>query len=411
MASGRVGSDGEGALQGVKVLDLTQFESGPSATEALAWMGADVIKVENPNGGEQGRSASAHAGHDSTYFMVLNANKRSITCNLKSDRGKALLRELIPRADVFIENFAPGVIDRLGFGYEEVRRINPAMVYAQIKGFAAGSRYQDFLSFDMIAQATGGVMSITGKPDGPPVKPGITVGDTGTGLHCVIGILGALYQRQTTGRGQHVTVAMQDAMTNFCRIAYARQAITGEACERAGNQVVLGTNAPSESYQCKGDGPNDYCYIYSTRANNSHWERLLEAIGRQDLLADPRFASPEDRAANVEAVDAVVQPWCQERTKHEVMEILGTAGVAVGAVLDTKELSDDPNMRERDIFVTVDHPVAGPFTLPAWPVKMSQSHVPVHPAPLLGADNARIYGGWLGRSDKELKDLLSAGVI
>jgi len=271
MAAQRETQQARPALAGVKVLDLTHFEAGTSATETLAWLGADVVKVENPIGGDHGRLASTDIpGVDSYYFMMLNANKRSVTCNLKSARGAEILRKLIAEADVFIENYAPGAIERLGFGYDEVRRINPAIIYAQIKGFAPGSPYQDFLSFDMIAQATGGVMSITGEPDGRPIKPGVTLGDTGTGLHCAIGILAALHQRHETGEGQHIRVAMQDAMVNYCRIAYAAQAHHHKASERKGNQVVLGTTAPSDAYKCKGDGANDYCYIYATRANNSH---------------------------------------------------------------------------------------------------------------------------------------------
>ena len=406
------GSNGQTALVGVKVLDLTQFEAGTSATETLAWLGADVIKVENPQGGEQGRySSTDRPGADSHYFLLLNANKRSITCNLKSERGKALLRAMIPQADVFIENFAPGVIERLGFGYDEVSRLNPRIVYATIKGFAPGSRYEKFLSFDMIAQATGGVMSITGEPDGRPIKPGTTIGDTGTGLHCAIGILAALYQCRQTGQGQLVQVAMQDAMTNYCRIAYATQARENAPCSRRGNQVVLGTTAPSDTYRCKGDGPNDYVYIYSTRAGNAQWERLLKVIGREDLMDDPRFATPQARADHVGEVDAIVQAWCRDKDKYEVMETLGRAGVPAGAVMDTMELSEDPSMREREIFVTVDHPVRGAFTMPGWPVKMSRSHVSVQAAPLLGAHNEEVYGAWLGCTREQLADLKEEGAI
>jgi formyl-CoA transferase len=412
MAGQREAGNNGTALAGVRVLDLTQFEAGTSATETLAWLGADVIKVENPAGGEQGRYASRdRPDADSYYFLLLNANKRSITCNLKSERGQALLRAMIPQADVFIENFAPGVIDRLGFGYDEVSRINPRIVYATIKGFGPGSPYENFLSFDMIAQATGGIMSITGEPDGRPIKPGTTVGDTGTGLHCAIGILAALYQCRQTGQGQLVQVAMQDAMTNYCRIAYATQARDNAPCPRTGNQVVLGTTAPSDSYRCKGDGPNDYVYIYSSRAGNAQWERLLKVIGREDLLSDPRFATPQARADHVREVDAIVQAWCQDKGKYEVMETLGRAGVPAGAVMDTMELSEDPNLRAREIFVTVDHPVRGAFTMPGWPVKLSRSHVPVTPAPLLGADNEAVYGAWLGYTREQLADLKEEGVI
>jgi formyl-CoA transferase len=405
-------NSGQTALAGVKVLDLTQFEAGTSATETLAWLGAEVIKVENPEGGEQGRYASSdRPDADSHYFMLLNANKQSITCNLKCERGKALLRAMIPKADVFIENFAPGVMERLGFSYDEVSRLNPRIVYATIKGFAPGSRFEKFLSFDMIAQATGGVMSITGEPDGRPIKPGTTIGDTGTGLHCAIGILAALYQCRQTGEGQLVQVAMQDAMTNYCRIAYATQARENAPCARRGNQVVLGTTAPSDTYRCKGDGPNDYVYIYSSRAGNAQWERLLKVIGREDLQGDPRFATPQARADHVAEVDQVVQAWCRDKDKYEVMETLGRAGVPAGAVMDTMELSEDESMREREIFVTVDHPVRGAFTMPGWPVKMSRSYVSVQPAPLLGADNEAVYGAWLGYTREQLADLKEEGAI
>jgi formyl-CoA transferase len=411
-ANGADGRDGGTALAGVRILDLTQFEAGTSCTEALAWLGADVIKVENPDGGEQGRRSSAdQPGLDSWYFMVLNANKRSITLNLKDERGKAMLRDMIPKADVLIENFAPGVIERLGFGYEAARALNPRLVYAQVKGFGPGSAYEDFLSFDMIGQATGGGMSTTGEPDGRPLKPGPTIGDTGAGLHCAIGILGALYQREVTGRGQKVFVAMQDSMVNFARIAFAAQLIHGRPAHRAGNQVVIGTTAPSEVYACKGNGPNDYCYVYGSRAGSAHWERLLAVIGREDLLDDPRFSTPEARRENVAAVDALIADWMKDYTKHEAMEILGQAGVPAGAVLDTQEITDDAGMRAREMIVALDHPERGQFTMPGWPVKLTESKVPVTPAPLLGADNAAVFGEWLGLSADELAALKSRHII
>src|SRR5581483_7060675 len=331
------------ALAGVRVIDLTQFEAGTSCTETLAWLGADVVKVEEPTRGDQGRLASTdRPGVDSYYFMLLNANKRSVTCNLKDERGQELLRRLITHGDVFVENFGPGVIERLGFGYEAVREINPRIVYAQIKGFAPDGPYGSFLSFDMIGQATGGALRTTGEPDGRPLKPGPTIGDTGTVLHCAIGILGALYQRQRSGRGQRIEVAMQEAVINFGRIAYASQALWNRPAPRIGNQSVLGTSAPSEVYRCKGDGPNDYCYVYSTRAGNHHWHRLLQVIGREDLRDDPRFATARDRWAHRQDVDALIESWTRQRTKVEVMETLGRAGVPAGAVFDTDELLNGP---------------------------------------------------------------------
>ena len=317
------------ALDGVRVLDLTQFEAGPSCTEALAWLGADVVKVENPSGGDQGRGASTDTpGLDSHYFLLLNANKRSITCDLKSEEGRALLEALIPKADVFVENFGPGVIERLGFGWERLRTLNPRIVFASVKGFSPESPYADFLSFDMIGQAAGGSLAITGEEGGRPLRPGPTIGDTGTGLHCAIGILGALVQRQRTGRGQRVEVAMQDAVTNYCRISYAHVLSKGTSPPRTGNRVGLGLTAPMDVFPCKGGGPDDYCYVYATRAHNGHWERLLGAIGREDLLDDPRFASPVLRGQHREEVDALVTSWTRERTKDEVMRTLGRGGGA-----------------------------------------------------------------------------------
>ncbi|MFT5449684.1 MAG: formyl-CoA transferase [Gammaproteobacteria bacterium] len=399
------------ALTGIKVIDLTQFEAGTSITETLAWLGADVIKIENPKGGEQGRSASSERKDaDSYYFMLLNANKRSVTLNLKSQRGKEMLREMIAKADVFAENFAPGVIERLGFSYEEVSKINPRIIYATVKGFGKGSPFEKNLAFDMIAQAAGGVMSITGEADGRPIKPGVTLGDTGTGLHAVIGVLAALFQRTVTGRGQKVEVAMQDAMVNYCRIAYSKQLMSGEACPRNGNSVVLG-NAPCEVFTCKPEGPNDYVFIYTSRATNVHWENLCDVIGRADLKDDPRFSTPVKRGDHADEINVEIDKWTRQFTKLDTMERLGAAGVPCGAVMDTKELSDDPTMREREIFVEVDHPVRGPVLIPGWPVKMTDSYVPVTASPVLGANTNEIYAEWLGLSDGDIADLKSEGVV
>ena len=400
------------ALAGVRVIDLTQFEAGTSCTETLAWLGAEVIKVEEPTQGDQGRRASTdRPGVDSYYFMLLNANKRSVTANLKDERGKEILRDLIKQGDVFVENFGPGVIDRLGFGYEEVKKINPRIIYAQIKGFAPESPYGKFLSFDMIAQSVGGSLATTGEKGSRPLKPGPTIGDTGTGLHTAIGILAALYQRQSSGKGQRIEVAMQEAVINFGRIAYGAQALWGRAPERCGNQSVLGTSSPSEVYPCKGGGENDYCYIYTTRAGNHQWERLCKTIGREELLDDPRFSTNQERFKHKEEVDAIISEWTRTRDKVEVMTILGHAGVPAGAVFGTDELVSDPFLRQREMFVEVDHPIRGKFVMPGWPVKMSDSHVQVVTSPLLGQDNESIYCELLGLAPEKVKQLKEEQVI
>jgi formyl-CoA transferase len=220
-----------------------------------------------------------------------------------------------------------------------------------------------------------------------------------------IGILAALYQRQATGRGQHIEVAMQETVINFCRIAYASQLLWNKPAPRIGNRSVLGTNAPSEAYPCKGGGPNDYCYIYTTRAGNHQWERLLTVIGREDLLGDARFDTNRDRFANKDALDEVIKPWIAARSKVEVMETLGRAGVPAGAVFDTNELLNDPFLRERGMFATVDHPVRGEVTMPGWPVHMSDSHVPLSAAPLLGQHTDEVFSNLLGCTTEQLDAL------
>lgn len=404
--------NGVPALKGVRILDLTQFEAGPSCTEALAWLGADVVKVENPKGGDPGRHASSEDGKtDAYYFLVFNANKRSITVNLKSEEGVNIVKNLAKEADVFIENFAPGAIQRLGLDYEAINAVNPSIIYAQIKGFAEGSPYEKFLSFDMIAQATGGIMSITGEADGMPLKPGPTLGDTGTGMLMAISILGALYQRKETGEGQHIQVAMQDAMLQYSRIAYSTMAASGEAAGRAGAGTITGGNAPMGLYPCKPEGPNDYVYLYVTRANNSHWHRLLKVIGREDLIDEERFNSSTKRFEHKEEIDNLVIPWTRQRTKREAMEAIGAAGIPCGAVYDTMEIHNEPHFTERDIFQEIDHPTRGDFKMAGWPVKMSGSNVPVESAPLLGEHNEDVLTEWLGLSPEEVKRLQDDGAL
>jgi formyl-CoA transferase len=407
------GAPGRFALTGVKVLDLTQFEAGPSCTETLAWLGADVVKVENPKGGDQGRFRSPDAPEvDSYYFMVFNANKRSVTLNLKSERGLALVKEMIAEADVMIENFAPGAIERLGLGYDVVKEINPRIIYTQIKGFSKDSPYKDFLSFDMIGQSTGGILSITGERDGRPLKPGPTIGDTGTGMLAAIGILGALYQRQFTGRGQYIDLAMQESMVNYCRIAYAGLLERGgEAPVRGGNGSLLTPSAPNDVYPCKGNGPNDWCYIFTTRTHLTHWNRLLETIGRAELIDDPRYATAAARGERIDEVNEMISSWTRQRDKHEVMESIGKAGVPAGAVLDSRELWTDPNLERRGVFGTVDHPVRGATKIPGWPVKMSDCDVPLKPAPTLGQHNDDVYGEWLGYAPDKVRTLKEEGAI
>ena len=405
-----------GYLAGVRVLDLTQFEAGPSCTEALAWLGAEVVKVENPQGGEAGRSllgrqSGPSQNQDSYYFLLFNANKKSITINLKSERGLDLVKNMAKRADVMVENFAPGAIERLGLGYDVVHAVNPSIVYAQVKGFGTGGPYENNLAFDMIAQATGGVMSITGEPDGPPLKPGATLGDTGTGMLLAISILAALYRRRDTGQGERIEIAMQDAMLQYIRVALSNQATYGAAAKRNGSKVISGFAVPSGIYPCKPGGPNDYLYVYTSRTNPVHWQRLLEVIGRKDLIGDPRFDTAAARLKHEPEVDAMIAAWTSQHDKRQAMRVLGGAGVPAGAIFDTMELTEEADFERRGIMQTMEHPIAGSFKMPGWPVRFGGRTPDVKPSPLLGQHTNEVLSEWLGLDSDQIDQLGKAKVI
>ncbi len=407
---GMTTNDTAPALDGIKVVDLTQFEAGPSCTEALAWMGAEVVKVEEPKRGEPGRwSFTDQPGVDANYFIYYNLNKKSVTCNLKNDEGKELLTKLIAEADVVIENMAPGTFARLGFDYARLSEINPRIIFAQVKGFSPDSPQANYLSFDMIAQATGGTMAVNGEPDGPPIKPGATIGDTGTGMLCAMGILGALFQRVTTGRGQHIQIAMRDAMINYCRTPMSKQVPLNDVLPRAGN-AVLGSS-PGGLYPCKPGGPDDYCYIFTSRGNEEHWHRLMKVVGREDLAKDPRLQDGTARWNHKEEVDKAITDWTMQHTKDEVMKTIAEAKVPCGAVHNTKELMHDEDLHARGVMTKVNHPQRGEVIVSGWPLNMSDTKVPIESSPLHGEHNEDIYGGWLGYSADEVKAMKERDAI
>jgi len=398
----------EKALAGVTVLDLTQYEAGTSCTEMLAWLGADVIKVEEPKMGEQGRWRNTDKpGIDSYYFMLLNANKRSITLNLKSDRGKEIFIDLVKKVDVLSENYSLGTLESLGLGYDRLREINPALIYLTVKGFGTYGPYSKYKSFDMIAQAAGGAMALTGFPGSLPLKPGPTIGDTGTGIHAACGVLAAYIQRLRTGKGQKVEVAMQEAVLNYVRVPMMGTYITQKPTKRVGNR--LGAGPVGDIFKCSPGGPNDFVYLYCS--NEEMWRTLWNTIDRRDVLDDPRFKDRKTQRENAEALTQILEEWTGTRTKHEVMKIMGEAGVPCGAVLDSVELLNDPHLRERGMIVTVDHPVRGKFTMPGCPVKLDDSPADITSAPLLGQHNREIYGAMMGFKDDDLELLKQQGVI
>jgi formyl-CoA transferase len=317
----------------------------------------------------------------------------------------------LKKADVTVENMAPGTIERLGLGYDAVKAINPGIIYCQVKGFGTGSPYENSLAFDMIAQAAGGPISVTGEGDRPPVKPGPSFGDAGTGMLMAVSILGALYQRTKTGRGRRLQVAMQDAMIHYMRVPFSRTQQSGQAQLRNGSSRSNPALAPSALYPCKGGGLNDYAYIFTSRANPDHWRRLLKAIEREDLIGDARYETGPARGQRAAEVDELIAAWTREHSKEEVMKVIGDAGVPAGAVFDTLELMNDPSLAERGIMQTIQHPTTGAVKMPAWPVRFDGKPPKLQPAPLLGQHSAQVFGEWLGMSPGDVETLRREGVI
>jgi formyl-CoA transferase len=400
-------------LEGVRVVDFTQFEAGPSCTEALAWLGAEVVKIENPLTGDPGRrQRPGQPDDDPWYFHQFNANKKSVTLNLKAPRALEIVKAMLKKADVTVENMAPGTIERLGLGYDVVKELNPGIIYCQVKGFGAGSPYEKNLAFDMIAQAAGGPTSVTGYGDRPPVKPGPSFGDTGTGMLMAISILAALRKRDRTGKGQRLQVAMQDAMIHYMRVPFSRTQLSGQAQLRGGSdRSQPGGLVPSALYPCKPGGPNDYVYVFTSRANPEHWTRLLKAIGRDDLVGDARYDTNQARSARAAEVDEIIAQWTRQHSKEEAMKIIGAAGVPAGAVFDTLELMNDPSLAERGIMQKIEHPTTGSVKMPAWPVRFDGAPPRVKPSPLLGQHNAEVLGGWLGIGSAEVEALHAEGIV
>jgi formyl-CoA transferase len=409
------------ALEGVRVLDMTHVQSGPSATQLLAWLGADVVKLEAPTGDITRKQLRDLPDVDSLYFTMLNCNKRSITLNTKTERGKELLTELIRRSDVMVENFGPGAVDRMGFTWERIQEINPRIVYASIKGFGDGP-YTNFKAYEVVAQAMGGSMATTGFEDGPPLATGAQIGDSGTGIHAVAGILAALFQRENTGRGQRVNVAMQHAVLNLCRVKlrdqqrlahgplaeYPNSQDTAEADEvpRSGN--ASGGGQPGWAVKCAPGGPNDYVYVIVQPVG---WQPLSELIGRPELAGDPEWATPEARLPKLNKMFQLIEEWSSTLPKWEVLERLNAHNIPCGPILSTKEIIEDASLVANEMVVEVAHPERGTFTTVGSPLKLSDSPVEVVSSPLLGEHNAEVFVGELGLGDEELRLLKSNGVI
>jgi formyl-CoA transferase len=400
------------ALSGIRIIDMTHNQAGPACAQMLGFLGADVIKLEEPKAGDVARTVHLEKpGTDSLFFLLFNANKKSLTLNLKSEEGKRLFKELIKQSDVLLENFGPGAMDRLGLGWDVLRDINPRLIYATIKGFGSYGPHAHFKSYEPVAQAMGGAMSVTGFAENPPTLVLPAIGDSGTGMQMAIGILAALQQRHATSRGQHVEVSMQDAVVNIIRVSLRDHQRQGRPMERHGNQ--LGHTVPGTTYACARldggpGGPDDYVIVL---CQPQMWPAMVKVLGRPELAEDPRFKTPDGRWQNRDALNAIVEEWTRRHSKHEVMQLLGDAGVPCGACQDTGEVLADPHLKAREMIVDVDYPTRGTYQTVGCPVKLSDSPAEITRPPLLGEHTAELLHDLCGVDPDEVMRLKQQGVV
>ncbi len=413
------------ALEGIKVLDFTHVQSGPTCTQLLAWFGADVIKVERPGVGDATRKQLIDVpGADSLYFTMLNHNKRSIELNSKNETGKEVLTRLIEECDVLVENFAPGALDRMGFTWERIQEINPRIIMASIKGFGPG-KYEDCKVYENVAQCAGGSASTTGFRDGPPLVTGAQIGDSGTGLHLCLGIVTALFQREKSGRGQKVSCAMQDGVLNLSRVKLRDQQRLasgplkeysqfgegiefGEATPRAGNDS--GGGQPGRILKCKGweKDPDAYTYFIMQAAV---WENVCDVIGKPEWKTEAGYAKPPERLDKLNEIFSTIEDWTKTKTKFEVMDICNPLNIPVGPILSLKEIAEDEGLYKTGTMVKVDHPERGEYLSVGCPIKLSDSEVEVERSPLLGEHTQEVLKDVLGYSGDELKRVVDSGAV
>ncbi|QEN87685.1 formyl-CoA transferase [Labrys sp. KNU-23] len=412
------------ALEGVRILDFTHVQSGPTCTQLLAWFGADVIKVEKPGVGDITRTQLRDIPNvDSLYFTMLNHNKRSITLDTKNKAGKAVLEELVRSCDVLVENFAPGVLDRMGFSWARIQELNPRMIVASIKGFGPGP-YQDCKVYENVAQCAGGAASTTGFDDGPPLVTGAQIGDSGTGLHLALGIVTALYQRTHSGRGQRVDAAMQDGVLNLCRVKLRDQQRIergpmkeypqypngkfGDAVPRAGN--ASGGGQPGWILKCKGweSDPNAYIY-FITQA--PVWGAICKVIGKEEWITDPDYATPEARLPRLRSIFDTIEKWTETKDKFEAMDILNKYDIPCGPILSMREIANEPSLRVTGTVVEVDHPERGAYLSVGNPIKLSDSPTVVERSPLLGEHTQEVLRDVLGFDQSRIDEIAGSGAL
>ena len=386
-------------LAGIKVIDFTGVQAGPSCTQMLAWFGADVLKVERTSGGDVTRSQLRDdPSLDALYFTMLNSNKRSLAINTKTPEGRTVMEQLIKRADVLVENFAPGAMDRMGLGWDVISKWNPRLIFGSVKGFNDQSSYTDLKVYENVAQCAGGAASTTGFWDGPPTISGGALGDSNTGMHLLIGILTAIIDRNKTGKGQKVSVSMQDAVLNLCRVKLRDQQRLeivgyleeypqwpngefGEAVPRGGN--AGGGGQPGWVLKCKGWETDPNAYIYFT-IQEQNWARTADAIGHPEWKDDPGYTTARARADKIFEIFAEIEKWLADKTKFEAVDILREWEVPCAPVLSMKELAYDPDLRESGTVVEVEQKGRGTFLTVGSPIKFSTFTPAITGAPLLG---------------------------
>jgi formyl-CoA transferase len=409
------------ALKGVRILDMSHVQAGPTCSQLLAWLGADVIKFENPAGDATRAQLRDVPNADSLYFTMLNCNKRSITVNMKSAEGKQVFVDLLKKCDILMENFGPGVLDRFGFTWEKIHALNPKIVMGSIKGFGSNGPYSDFKAYENVAQAMGGAMSTTGVPDGPPFVTGAQIGDSGTGLHLAIGLLAALRQAEKTGQGQYVEVAMMDGVMNLCRVKFRdHQRLTRQSLAEYSVQTAQGMGAVpragndsgggqlGNAIHCKPHGPNDWLYVVVQEAV---WEDLAKLIGGETLASDARFAKIADRRKNQNAMWQLITDFAKQHTKREFMALLNPIDVPCGPIMSTEDLANDEHVRGRDMWVELDHPQRGKWYNVGMPIKLSASPAVIKRSPTLGEHTDEILKQVLSYDEGRVAALKSAGAF
>ena len=413
------------ALKGVKILDMTHVQSGPTCTQLLAWFGADVVKVEIPGVGDATRGQLRDVPEaDSLYFTMLNSNKRSITLNPKKPEGAKIFTQLIQECDVMVENFAPGALDRMGFSWEKIQEINPRMIYASVKGFGPG-KYEECKVYENVAQCAGGSASTTGALGDVPMVTGAQIGDSGTGLHLALGIVTALFHREKSGKGQRVSAAMQDGVLNLCRVKlrdqqrlekgplkeysqFGENIPFGDATPRAGNDS--GGGQPGRILKCKGweEDPNAYTYFITQAAV---WEKVCDVIGKPEWKDDENYSTPAARLPKLNDIFDTIEAWTKTKTKFEVMDICNPLDIPVGPILSLKEIAEDQGLRDTGTVVEVDHPVRGKYLTVGNPIKLSDSPAVVKRSPLLGEHTEEILKEFCNMTDEEISAVKEAGAV